>query len=98
MSASALCSSRATVSPPKPPPMTTTRRRPRPVSGATGCLLLTGGRTHPVEQVIAYPHGVRHRGQRRVDGADAGEEARVDDVEGVDLVHLAAHMQHRGGR
>ena len=48
--------------------------------------------------MLADPHGVGDGGQGRVDGADAGEEAGVDDVEVVNLVGLAVDVEHRGGR
>ncbi len=41
--------------------------------------------TQPVEQVVADPKRVGHRRQRRVDRPDAREDARVDDVEVVEL-------------
>src|SRR5215470_14924340 len=39
----------------------------------------------PLEEVIAYPEGVRHDGERGVHRAAGRKEARVDDVEVVDL-------------
>ena len=53
-------------------------------------------RAHALEQVVADAQRVGHRGQRRVDGADAREEARVDDVEVVELVRPAVGVEHRG--
>ena len=50
-----------------------------------------------LEQVIADPDRVRHRGERRVDRADAREEARVDHVQVVELVRAAVGVQDRGG-
>jgi hypothetical protein len=45
--------------------------------------------------VVADAEGVRHRGQRRVHGPDAREEARVDDVQVVELVGLAVDVEDR---
>src|SRR5438067_13665488 len=42
----------------------------------------------PLPQVIAHPERVRHDGERGVHRAARGEEARVDDVEVVDVVGL----------
>src|SRR5689334_6210380 len=80
----------AAASPPNPPPTIATRRR----SGMDRLRLR--GRPEPLDQVVADPQGVRHRGQCRVDGADAREAARVDDVEVVDLVRAAVRVQDRG--
>src|SRR4051812_43254738 len=92
MSTSALASACAAAIPPKPPPTMATLRR----SPDTGDLLT--GHAEAREQVIAHPQRVGHGGQRRVDRADAREEARVDDVEVVDLVRAAVRVEHRGGR
>src|SRR5262245_9143065 len=59
----------------------------RCIAGARSC--------QPFEQVIADTEGVGHRRERRVHGADAGEEARVDDVQVVDLVRTAVDVEHR---
>ncbi len=53
---------------------------------------------HPLEQVVADAERVGHRGQRRVHGADAREEAGVDDVEVVELVGPAVAVEHRRRR
>ena len=45
------------------------------------------------QQVVADAQRVGHRGQRRVHRADAREEARVDDVEVVDLVGAAVGVR-----
>ena len=52
---------------------------------------------HPqaLAQVVPDAERVRHRGQPGVHRADAGEEAGVDDVEVVELVRLAVHVEHR---
>ena len=50
---------------------------------------------HPLEQVVADAQRVGHRRQRRVDRPDAREEARVDDVQVVQLMRLAVDVQHR---
>ena len=55
-------------------------------------------RAHALEEVVADAQRVRHRGQRRVHRADAREEARVDDVEVVDLVRAAVGVEHRRRR
>ena len=47
--------------------------------------------------MVSNPDSVGHRGQRRVDRADAREEARVDDVQVVDLVRPAIGVQNRRG-
>ena len=52
----------------------------------------------PVGEVLADADGVGHRGERRVHGADAREEAGVDDVEVVELVGLAVDVEHRRRR
>ena len=57
-----------------------------------------GAGAEPLEQVVADAQGVRHRGQRRVHGARRREEARVDDVEVVDLVRAAVDVEHRRRR
>ena len=49
-----------------------------------------------LEEVVADPEGVGHRRQRRVHRADAREEARVDDVQVVELVGLAVGVEDRG--
>ena len=42
--------------------------------------------TRARDEMVADPYGIGHRRERRVHGADAGEEAGVDNVEVVDLV------------
>ena len=71
------------------------RREPRQAAAVT-----RAAGAEPLEQVVADPQRVRHRGQRRVDRADAREDARVDDVEVVELVRSAVGVQHgrRQGR
>ena len=49
------------------------------------------------EQMIAHTNGVGHRSQSRVHRADAREDARVDDVQVVELVRLAVDVQRRLG-
>jgi hypothetical protein len=46
-----------------------------------------------LEQVVADPDGVGHCGEGRVDRADAGEEAGVDDVEVVKFVGPAVGVE-----
>src|SRR6266545_1580218 len=55
----------------------------------------TSGLPHPLEQVRSDAQRVCDDGQRRVHGADGHEEARVDDVEVVELVGLAVEVEHR---
>jgi hypothetical protein len=50
-----------------------------------------------LEQVIADPDGVGHRGESGVDRADAREEAGVHHVEVVELVGPAIRVEHRVG-
>src|SRR5205823_2919146 len=50
----------------------------------------------PLPEVVTDPERVRHDGERRVHGTARGEEARVDDVEVVDLVGLAVDVEGRG--
>src|ERR1700722_11730055 len=52
----------------------------------------------PVEDPVADPDGVRHRGEGRVDRADAREDAGVGHVEVVDLVRPAVGVERRRGR
>ena len=68
---------------------------PAPLRGAVsrhGGLRRRAG-AQPLEQVVADPQPVGHRRQRRVHRADAGEEARVDDVEVVELVRPAVRVR-----
>src|SRR4051794_10479572 len=50
------------------------------------------------DQVVPDPQGIGDGRERRVHRADAGEEARVDDVEVVDLVGPAVDVQGGGSR
>ncbi|SRR6266516_5472670 len=52
----------------------------------------------PLPEVVTDPERVRHDGERRVHGTARGEEARVDDVEVVDLVGLAVDVEGQGLR
>src|SRR4030095_10655135 len=52
----------------------------------------------PFDEVVADAERVGHRGERRIHGADAGEEAGVDDVQVVELMRLAVGVEHRGLR
>src|SRR5262245_64826978 len=47
----------------------------------------------PLEQVIADAERVGHDRERRIDCSARGKEARVDDVEVVELVRLAVRVQ-----
>src|SRR5947208_17152613 len=49
----------------------------------------------PRSQVIADAERVRHDGQRRVHGAGGREEARVHDVQVVEVVRLAVPVERR---
>src|SRR3989440_10803494 len=53
--------------------------------------------SEPLEQVVPDAEGVRHRGEGRVHGADARKDARVDDVEVVELVRAAVRVQDGRG-
>src|SRR3954464_2514123 len=66
---SCLARRRAQPIPANPPPTTTTRSGRVPVSGMAG-LRRPGPGAESLEQVVADADGVRHRGQRRVHGAD----------------------------
>src|SRR5689334_3354193 len=48
-----------------------------------------------LDQVIADTQGVRGDGQRRIHGSARTEEAAIDDVEIVDVVGAAMHVQRR---
>src|SRR3954454_655200 len=91
---SCLASRCAQATPAKPPPTTTTWRCPLLVSGGMRGLPLADLRADPARDVLAHAQRVRHRCERRVDRADAREEARVDDVEVVDLVRPAVRVEH----
>ena len=47
-----------------------------------------------LEEVVADPEGVGHRREGRIHRADAREDACVDDVQVVELVRLAVHVEH----
>ena len=49
----------------------------------------------PLPDVITDPERVRHDGERRIHRAARGEEARVDDVEVVNVVGLAVYVEGR---
>ena len=51
--------------------------------------------TEPLQQVIAYAQGVGHDSQRRIHRAARREEATVDDIEIVEIVRLAVHIERR---
>src|SRR5258708_601150 len=61
-------------------------------------LLLRARSTDPLEQVVADAERIGDDRQRRVHGADRREEARVDDVEVVEFVGLAIHVEYRRRR
>src|SRR5438477_13198847 len=95
-STSARFSFRAAATPPKPPPTITTRCRvPRAPLRDMDRLRAGLAGVEPSQQVVADSDCVRHRGERGVHGADAREEARVDDVEVVELVGTAILVQDR---
>ena len=88
-------------------PVRQSRRRRSPhdadhLASAHHATARRGGRgrsgAQALEQVVADPQRVRHRGQRRVDRADAREEAGVDDVQVVELVRLAVGVERRAAR
>src|SRR3954453_17069138 len=101
MSVTRTCLSRARrltqPTPANPPPTTMTWRRSSVASGM-GFLRTGGAGAEALEQVVADAQRVGHCGQCRVAGADGREEARVDDVEVVDLVRPAVGVQHRRRR
>src|SRR5919199_788048 len=68
------------------------RRPPSYVGGGSG-----SGRARTCHRRAppSRPERVRHRGEGRVHRARAGEEARVHDVEVVDVVGLAVHVERR---
>src|SRR5690242_18703956 len=45
---------------------------------------------------VRDPQGVGDDGQRRIDRAYRGKEARIGDVQVVDLVSFAVQVEHRG--
>ena len=49
-------------------------------------------------QFTRDPQGLRDDGQRRIDRAARGEEARIDDVKIVHLVRFAIAVERRGLR
>ena len=49
----------------------------------------------PPLQVVANAQGVSHNGQGRIHGATGREEAGVDDVEVVDIMRFAVHIERR---
>ena len=74
------------------------------VAGASGCpphkspIGLAAGcreRAEPIEQVVADAKRAGDRGQARVNRARGREEARDDDVEVVEVVHLAVDVERR---
>ena len=69
----------------------------RLVSSRTSFLHRGLGSRHaqPALEVIRHPERVGHDGERRVHGRAGGEEAPVDDVEIVQVVCLAVHVEHR---
>src|SRR3954453_1035761 len=83
--------------PAKPPPTMTTWSGSVPGSGMRG-LLLRDTDAEALEQVVADAQAVGHRRERRVHRPDAREEARVDDVEVVDLVRPAVAVEHGARR
>ena len=48
---------------------------------------------HPVQQMVADADRVGHGGERGVHSSDAREEARIDDVQVVDLVRFAVDIE-----
>jgi hypothetical protein len=59
--------------------------------------MFSAGSGHPGREVLADADRIGHRGEGRVHGSDAREEARVDDVQVVDLVGLAVDVQYGSG-
>src|SRR6185295_244460 len=63
-------------------------RKPATSPSPIAVEILDGG-VEAIDEMVADAQGIGHRGQRRVHGAAGGEEARVDDVEVVEVVGLA---------
>src|SRR6266851_6583394 len=53
---------------------------------------MTRGSAEPLGDVVADPDRVRHHRERRVDRADAREDARVGEIQVVQLVRLAGDV------
>ena len=49
-------------------------------------------------EMFGHPDGIGHRRQRRVHGADADEEAGVDDIQIVELMSFAMNVEDGGLR
>src|SRR4029078_3914018 len=49
-------------------------------------------------EMLSHPDGIGHRRQRRVHGADADEEAGVDDIQIFQLVRFAMSVEEGGLR
>ena len=52
----------------------------------------------PLQQVIGHTDRIGDRGEGRVHRSDADEEARVHDIQIVELMSLAVDIQYRGLR
>src|SRR5690242_5460798 len=79
-----------------PPRVTTTARWPAAWIATSATAAAASGEA--LEDTVAHSERVRHRRQRRIHGADAGEDARVGHVEVVDLVRAAVGVEHRRRR
>jgi hypothetical protein len=67
------------------------RAYPAPERASLG---MPAGLLQSVTQVVTDAKRVRHRGQSGVDRADAREDARVDDIQVVELVCAALGVHH----
>src|SRR5690348_17950943 len=76
----------------------TTSRLVNDTSGMAGHQLLSLRDSEPPGDVVSDAQRVGDDGQRRVDRGAGAEEARVDHVQVVQLVHLAVQVERRGGR
>jgi aryl-alcohol dehydrogenase-like predicted oxidoreductase len=47
-----------------------------------------------LQEMLSNPQGIRHDGERRIHGATRGEEGAVDDVQVIEIVRLAVHVEH----
>src|SRR4051812_13631092 len=76
---------------------TTERRRARRPARGTGSyvdeLRLLHRDANALEQVLPDAQGIRHNGQPRIDRRARREKAAVHDVEIVDFVRLAIHIE-----
>src|SRR5262245_29271988 len=70
----------------------------RPTSDREGICGSPDFRMQPLCEMLGHSDCIGHRRQRRVHGADAHEEAGVDDVQIVELMSFAMDVENRGLR